>query len=58
MLFHGHRVWLGVHGAPGIENVLRFRRLKAKHVDVTVDVKWSLARDRQFRADDAAKTLR
>jgi hypothetical protein len=49
MLFHGHRLWLAARGAPEIKNVLRFRRFKAKHVNLTLKLKWSAARDRQMR---------
>jgi hypothetical protein len=50
MLFHGHCLWLAAHGAPAVENVLRFRRFEAKPVDVTVKVKWSAERDRLMDA--------
>lgn len=49
MLFHGHRLWLAARGAPAIENMMRFERFRAKHVQVTLKVNWSAARDLQLR---------
>lgn len=49
MLFHGHRLWLAIHGAPQIENAMRFRGNYAEDVKVTIKVRWSRERDRQLK---------
>lgn len=49
ILLHGHRLWFAVHGAPEIQNALRFRRLHVQDLNFTIDVRWSRERDRQLR---------
>lgn len=49
ILFHGHRLWFAVHGAPQVQYAQRFRRIYAEDVDFTVKVKWSKERDRQLK---------